>query len=63
MTTNEIKVGDRFRDPGFLSSPCLVTEVDPEGRWFKAFWTPGSAPTRYPSSMANRWKRVQVERD
>ncbi len=53
-----IAVGDKFRDPALLGSPCVVTEVDPTGLWFKARWIPGAPAYRYPHSYADRLVKV-----
>lgn len=53
-----VAVGDRFRDPALLGSPCAVTAVDPEGCWFEARWIPGAPAYRYPTGYARRLVKV-----
>ncbi len=61
--TPAVAVGDRFSDPNLLGSPCVVTEVDPDGAWFEARWTPGAPAHRYPTSHATRWTKVAPPAD
>lgn len=53
-----VKVGDKFRDPNLLGSPCVVTEVSEDGQRFSARWMPGGSITWYPLTMVSRWQRA-----
>lgn len=53
-----VKVGDKFRDPSLLGSPCVVTEVSEDGQRFSARWMPGGSITWYPLTMVSRWQRA-----
>lgn len=54
LNTINIQVGDKLKDSNLIGSPAVVTDVDPEGRWFEARWIPGAPAYRYPASYALR---------